>query len=165
MTVIAVRKYDDKIVIAADSQTTYGDDYKILTATKIVRQDNIVFGCAGSCSDISLFRMFTRTHKPKAATEDDVVDFLSEFVDWKKKKTNNADYVSSIIIIMDNVVFRVQSYSVRAPIETFFAIGSGMFSALAAMELDADPIKAVEIAIKYNTGCGGKVESLEIPIK
>lgn len=41
-----------------------------------------------------------------------------------------------------------------------FAYGSGMFLALGAMELGATPERAVEVAIKYDLYCGGKVTKI-----
>lgn len=164
MTVIAVRKYEDRIELAADSQATWGSDYKILTKTKLVQTNDFTFGCAGSGRDIALFRMFARTHKPKAATEDDIVDFLAEFVSWKKQKASNEEYVGQMILVMDCIIFEIEQYSVREPIETFFAVGSGMFTALGAMELGASPKSAVEVCVKYNLGCGGDVKVITIPL-
>lgn len=169
MTIAAARKYKDKIIIAADSQATWGDN-KILNKSKIFQGDGFVVACAGGGREISLFRMFLRTHKPRAGTEEDIVDLLCEFVTWGKSKTNTDNLDMQSLFISDNEIFEIYNYGVnKVDCElangTFFAIGSGMFLALGAMELGADPIKAVEIAIKYDIGCGGKVTSLEIPIK
>ena len=165
MTVIAVRKYENKIVMAADSQTTWGDNNKTLGYTKIVQQNTLTAGCAGNALDASLFEMFIRTHLPKGATKDDIIDFLSEFVDWKNKKTGNPKYVGQIILVIDDVIFNIFEYAIYSVVTEFSAIGSGMFAALGAMELGVDPKKAAEIAIKYDAYCGGEVQCVEIPLK
>ena len=157
MTVIAVRKTNDKIIIASDSQQTRRDN-KTLDASKIIKYNNCIAGCAGNSLDIALFAMFLRTHIPKGSTDEDIIDFLSEFVDWKQKKTKEGDYVSSIILITDNRIFNIYKYAILNTDKEFTAIGSGMFCALGAMKMGAMPKKAVETAIEYDLYCGGDIQ-------
>ena len=165
MTVIATRKYKDKIVIAADSQTTWGDSGKTLSRSKIIKLDNLIIGCAGSGEDSALFRIFLLTHKLKDATEDDIVTLLGDFMEWKKKKTGDSKFLLHFLFISNNKIFESYCYGVRTVKGEFAAVGYGMFLALGAMELKADPIKAVEIAIKHDVYCGGEVISMEIPVE
>jgi ATP-dependent protease HslVU (ClpYQ) peptidase subunit len=165
MTVAAVRKYKDKIIIAADSQTSWGNVGKTLDTIKIIQEENFIAACAGSGMDSDLFRAYLRTHKPKAANENDLVDLLSEFVDWKNKRTGQSDISLQTLFIMDSRIFTIWNCGVEERKGEFAAIGCGMFLALGAMEIGADPIKAVEVAIKHDLYCGGEVTSVEIPIK
>jgi len=161
MTVIAIRKYKNHIEMAADSQTTWGD-HKILKASKLTKVNGMYLGCAGAVSESSLLKIFSRNHKPKAANDDDVLDFLSEFADWKEKKTKKYDIENSVLLVMEQKIFHVLAMSVRDVDSDFFAIGSGMFLALGAMELGASPMTGVAIAIKHDVYCGGEIRTINI---
>jgi hypothetical protein len=69
---------------------------------------------------------------------------------------------SLIVIRPDLSVWKFEStphpFRVEMP---FCAFGSGDESALVAMECGCDARRAVELASKYNTGCGNGVDTLE----
>ena len=176
MSVIAVRKYDDKIIIASDTQTTWGGykiesnnktDAQMSNHGKLTKVNDMIIGSAGQCSHIALFEIFAKTHKPKTATRDDVLDWFFEFKEWVRVKAavNYAELSLSFILVIENKVFSVYSWGEVVMQNDFASVGSGMWLAIGAMEIGADPIKAVQVASKYVNTCGGGVEHLEIKTK
>lgn len=163
MTVIAVRKYTDRIEMAADMQSTWGD-CKTLKSAKITKINEMYIGCAGDVSEASLLKIFARNHKPKTANDDDILDFFSEFAEWKEKKTKKYTIENHCLLVFKNKIFLIVGMSVRNVEDDFAAVGSGMFLALGAMELGASSAEAVEIAIKHDLHCGGQVKMIKIPI-
>ncbi len=157
MTCIAVRKTGETIEIAADSQTSYGDVGKELSRSKIYKHENIVFGLAGKTKSAGLLNIFMRTHKPSGASENDVLDYIHEFECWAKNKSNdNYSFNDQLVLIIDGNIFRLYEYHIEK-IEEYTAIGSGMFLALGALEMNASATIAVKAAIKYDLYCGGEV--------
>ena len=56
-------------------------------------------------------------------------------------------------------VFLWDTFLTPVPLlEDYFAIGSGGELALGALAAGADPVTAVEVAIRFNRNCNGKVE-------
>lgn len=47
----------------------------------------------------------------------------------------------------------------------FFAIGSGANVAMGAMEMGADAVKAVKVACKYDSYCGGRIRVVKLDNK
>lgn len=80
MSVICARKYEDKIVMAADSIFCHGD----MKSTKgdIVKLRSINgmgIGGTGLAQEISLMFRFAGTHLPFSATESGMQDYIVEF--------------------------------------------------------------------------------------
>lgn len=175
MTVIAVRKTKKFIELAADGQTSWGgykypkadnSDKQVSAQGKIFHYNEITMGCAGSTSHIGLLRLFTKSHQPKDAEVDYVLEWWLEFREWMQKKAQVQPADISLCGIM---VFKKRIFSFLAALEVeeikdFDALGSGMFLAIGAMEVGADAKKAVKIACKYVQGCGGKVTNVFIEL-
>lgn len=171
MTVIAVRKYDNEIVLASDSQTTWGDsklnDSKqdILTKpSKLFQENGLTVGIAGHVEEASLFKIYVKTHKPKQADEDSMLDFLVEFLDWAKKKDSTFTLKNHYIIIIENKIFMAIGLDIQE-IKEYGSVGSGMFLALGAMFKGSKPEEAVEVAKEFDLYCNGKVSVFRVPIK
>ena len=174
MSVIAVRKHEGKITIACDSQSSWGNSYKTNTSDnsdkelknygKISKVNGMTIGCAGQCSHIALFEIFTKTHKPKSANRDEVLEWIIEFKEWvhKKAQINWQDVSLACILIIENKIFTIYSWLEVVEVKDFDAIGSGMWLAIGAMDMGANPIKAVEVASKYVLTCGGETHHLII---
>lgn len=88
MSVVACKITDNGYEIAADSITVRG-----ITQTKnqtdhvkLYETNGMVIGGVGSAEENSLMRLFAETHRPSGADEYSILDFLSEFIEWKKKK-------------------------------------------------------------------------------
>lgn len=69
-----------------------------------------------------------------------------------------------LILKPDGTIWRAESrFPAFQVLDGFAAIGSGAPFAMAAMEMGASPAQAVRVAIKYDTGSGGRVRSKSIP--
>lgn len=171
MSVIAVKKINDKFEIASDHQMSWGNnkaqrhnntDPAINIAGKIFQVNGLTIGCAGSVADIGYLRMFSKGHSPKTMAHDDILEWFMEFKDWCNKKSGTAQKDISVyaIIIKDGKCFVVYDFMVADEIITFTAIGSGMWVALGALETGANVEEAIKVAIKYDMYCGGEVYKL-----
>lgn len=155
MSVVACRVYEDRIEIAADSITVRGwtqtknENFK---HAKLIQVNGLTIGGAGLTEEIALMQIFAETHKPKSATPDDLITFLSEFSDWKKSRTENGAIRIEGLIAFDGKVFESNGYLVRE-VATYAAIGAGSDYALSAMYLGHSPEKAVETACELSIYC------------
>lgn len=146
MSVVAVKVYDDKIVVAADSivcrgwsKTTNGD------FSKIHRDNGMIIGAVGSAQEASIMWHYMSTHKPSAATEKSVLEFMVEFAKWKNDLGLNATISNSYILAFAGKAFLISSMFVNEVTQTE-AIGAGMDYANAALYLGHSPKDAVKVA-------------------
>lgn len=171
MSVIAVRKYKEKIVLAGDLQTSWGDSKLVdaknqmfLDPSKLWKHNGLVVGGAGYVSVSTMFRIFTKTRKPTTCSVEGILEFLVEFVEWAKKKDTNFKLENHFIIIYEGKIFQTIEYEVRE-VPEYNAVGSGMFLALGAMYKGADPEEAVEVAKQFDLFCSGSTDVITVPLK
>lgn len=173
MSVIVVKKTEKGFDIVCDNQMSWGDqkyqrhnnnDQQLKVAGKIFQVNEMTIGCAGSVADIGYFRMFCKSHNPKTMTHDDILDWFMEFKNWYNKETaiGQKDISVSAIVIRMGKCFTVFDFMMTDEITTFTAIGSGMWTAIGAMEAGADAEEAVKISIKYDLYCGGEIFKLSV---
>lgn len=171
MTVVAVKKIKNKIQMSCDDQTTYGYEYKVKKEKsdnprdvgKIFQENDMMIGSSGYVSEANLLKLFAKNHKPKSASQDSVLEFLLEFRDYVAKRIGDDNYSveNHIILVYKKKIFvcygmHVQEY------RNFWAVGSGMFLAIAAMHLGKDTISAVDVAKEFDLYCSGETHTLEI---
>lgn len=138
MTVIAYRDG----VMASDSLIVHGTRYtgtvKKVTKTK----DGWLAGGAGQVSDVNQFLEWAETRDPE---------------------TPPLEALNALLVSPKGVVYCVENdlapYEVKAE---FFSEGSGDQIAMGAMAMGASAEEAVKIAIKYNIGCGGKIQVVKL---
>lgn len=166
MSVIAVRKYHDKIEISGDEQVTCGDmkynmgsDKLLYNASKIYEVNGMVIGGVGLASQASLLKIFAKTHKPGDETDKAVMDFMVEFDDWARKRDSGFSLYNDYLIILETKVFLCSGISVNE-VGEFNAIGSGAYLAIGALYMGANTEKAVEVAKEYSLYCGGKTNTI-----
>lgn len=170
MSVIAVRKYEDRIVMASDLQTSWGDSKLVdvknqmyLDPAKIWQHNGVTVGSAGHVSGSTLFRVFTKTHRPGASTIEGLIDFLVEFTDWAKKKDSAFKLENHFLIVFEKKMYQCIDYDVQE-IPEYNAVGSGMFLALGAMYKGSDPEEAIEVAKQFDLFCSGKTDVIIISL-
>lgn len=168
MSVCVVKKSENKIVIAADSQiSSYRNKFegkdRGIEPAKIFQSGEITFGTAGYTNVASMFRLFCFSRKPASADEMGILTFLSEFAEWAKKQDPDFKMYNAFIIIFKGKIFNCDGFEVNE-VDNYAAIGCGMFLALGALSMGADPIKAVEVAKKYDLFCGGETISHQIKL-
>ena len=155
MSVVACRITENGYEIAADSITVRG-----ITQTKsqtdhvkLYETNEMVIGGVGSAEENSLMRLFAETHRPSASEEYALLEFISEYVEWKKRKTDNSNnFRNAFMIGFQGNVFTVEHWHVHK-VNSYMAIGAGMSYALAALYLGHSAEKAVETAIELSTQC------------
>ena len=157
MSVVACKIKENEYEIAADSITVRGyiqTKGQTTDHVKLYETNDMVIGGVGSAEENSLLRLFAETHRPSNPDELSMLEFISEFSEWKKKKTDNAAIKNSFLIGFQNNVFHVEQWHV-SKIKSYMAIGAGMSFALAALYLGHSAEKAVETAIELSTMCEG----------
>lgn len=155
MSIVCCKIYDNKIEIASDSITVRGYTQSKGNNTnfsKLVKSNELIIGGVGSAQELGLFQLFCKTRTPKRADEDSILEFMSEFSDWKKKKTDDDGITNSYIIVFQQHAFAINHYFIKE-ITTYEAIGAGMDYALSALYLEADVQKAVETACELSVYC------------
>lgn len=174
MSIVAVRKYPKYIEFASDTQTTWGDnkhakaehnDKQVSSYGKVFEVNGMTIGCAGSVTHISLLQIFAKTHKPKIAEREAILEWLVEFKEWTNKKCSvpHNDIRVHAVMAYEGKVFSFYDFLLVEEVEEFWAVGSGMFLSIGAMEIGATAESAVKAATKYDLYCGGKIRKIKVP--
>lgn len=155
MSVVTAKVTETGFEMAADSISVRGwtqSKGKEQAHSKLVEVNGMVIGSSGTCEEASLMQLFCTTRKPSGTASSDLLEFLSEFADWKKKKTDSHGVHNQYLFGINGSVFRVEGWWVDE-VETFQAIGAGMDYALAALHLGRSAKAAVEIACELSIYC------------
>ena len=154
MSIVCCRVKEKVIEIAADSITVRGytqekgkDNY-----SKLCEVNGMIIGSVGLCSENGMLQIFASTRKPAAPSEDAILNFIAEFTEWKKKKTDKYELENHYIIAFEGKVFMINQFWVKE-ITSYEAIGAGMDYALSALYLGFDVTKAVEVACELSIYC------------
>lgn len=146
MSVVAVRVYDDKICVAADSimchgwsKNTKGD------FSKIHRDNGMIVGSVGTAQESSFMWHYMSTHKPASATEKAVLEFIIEFSHWKNELGAGYAIQNRYILAFDGKAYLIENMFVTE-IKEYEAIGAGDDYANAALYLGHTPQEAVKTA-------------------
>jgi ATP-dependent protease HslVU (ClpYQ) peptidase subunit len=155
MSVVAVRIIPNGFEMCSDSiigmgsTQLRGENEKF---SKLFEVKNIVVGCAGYADEASLLQLFLDTHNFADSNEKSILEFLNEFSDWKKNKTDDGKLRNSYLLGFDGKVFHIQGWLINQVL-TYSAIGAGMDYALSALYLGHSAEKAVETAIELSIYC------------
>ena len=163
MSVVACKIKENGYEIAADSITTRGAIQtrgQTSEHVKLYEANEMVIGGVGTAEENSLLRLFAETHRPSKPDEYSILEFISEFSEWKKRKTDNTAIKNSFLIGFQGSVFHVEQWHV-AKIKSYMAIGAGMSFALAALHLGHSAKEAVETAIELSIYCEEPVMLIE----
>ena len=162
MSVVACRIDDGRYSIAADSITVRGwtqDKGTKSTSSKLFESNGLIIGGVGTAEEVSLLQIFVNTHQIARESESSVLEFISEFSDWKKKKVDKAGIDNSYLIGMDKNVFYINGWNVMH-IVTYEAIGAGSDFALAALYLGHTAREAVKVATELSVLCEEPIQEL-----
>lgn len=162
MSVVAAKKYSDKLVFAADSIRVSGyltETYRVVgdEQGKLFEVNDMIIGSVGYIMELSFMQIFARNHKPSAPTVEGVLDFMVEFYAWAKKKDDSFGKKNRYLIGIEDSIFRVCDSYLVEKINEFSAIGAGEHFALTAMYLDKTPEEAVEIANELCVYCSAPI--------
>ncbi|OQY27041.1 MAG: hypothetical protein B6I38_10570 [Anaerolineaceae bacterium 4572_5.1] len=163
MSVVACRIKENGYEIAADSITVRGiiqTKGQTTDHVKLYETNEMVIGGVGRAEENSLMRLFAETHRPSNPDEFSMLEFLSEFAEWKKRKTENATIQNAYLIGFQDAVFTTERWHVHR-VKNYMAIGAGMSFALAALYLGHSAKKAVETAIELSIMCEAPILVIE----
>jgi len=154
MSIVCCRLSEKEIKVAADSIMVHGftqekgkDKY-----SKLCEVNGMIIGSVGLCEESGMIQIFAATRKPAAPTESEILNFIAEFAEWKKKKTEKYTIENDYLIAFDGHIFKANSFFIKEIVE-YEAIGAGMDYALAALYLNHDVEKAVEVACELSVFC------------
>ena len=146
MSVVVVKNYKDKIVMASDSIAVNGWS-KIPNAenkfAKMQKINDMIIGGVGSAEETSLFFHYMKTHTIESVDEKSVLDFILEFRRWKQDLTNNNSFDNSYILAFKGSCFYIERMLI-IPIDDYFSIGAGRDFSNGAMYMGATPKEAVK---------------------
>lgn len=146
MSVVAVRKYPDKIIIAADSIIVQGWSKKTNNDFSKINKDNgMIIGSCGYAMESGFMWNYMATHKPSSPSVKDVLNFIIEFSKWKNDLSGNSTIQNSYLMVFEGHVFNIQDMFVEE-INNYTAIGAGEDFANAALYLGHSPKEAVKVA-------------------
>lgn len=153
MSVIVAKVYPNKIVVCADSIVVKGWHIKNTTGNflKIKRVNDLVIGGCGEAWESSLMYIYAQTHQPAAASEKDVLAYITEFFTWAKSYSPDFKTIkNTYLLIYGRKLFEISDGLFVTEIKDFAAIGCGEEFALAAMHLGHNPQEAVRVACELS---------------
>jgi len=154
MSIVAVKVYDDKIVVGSDSIMVrgYTQTKSENKFSKLVKTNDMIVGAVGAAEEFGLFQIYCSTRKPERPDESGVLNFFSEFATWKHGKTGKFNVDNYYILVFDGKAFCIQRFFVEE-IVSFQAIGAGTDYALSALHLGHDVSKSIETACDLSIYC------------
>ena len=162
MSVVAVRIEKNKIIIGADSILVNGYTQEKDKLAKLFQNDFMVVGDVGQAQEGALFQIYTKTRKPREASLEGITEFLFEFYQWKKEKTESTELTNDYIIVFGGKAFLVEGFYVKE-ITDYMAIGAGMDFALAALYLGSSVQDAIKTACHLSILCEEPVNIITVP--
>ncbi len=165
MSVVAVKVYDDKIVIGADSQSTSYWHNKDST-NKIYRiADDFVIGGVGYTSHNQMMYLFCETNKPAGSRKRDILEFLVQFNEWMRKKNSDYSPYNSFLMVFKDKAFWITPDLLVQEVKDFCAIGSGMEYTKAGLHLGKTVKESIKIACELTIYCSEPIEMFEVKRK
>lgn len=152
MSVVAVKVEKDKIIIGADSILVSGYTQEKDKFAKLFQNEWMVVGDVGDAQEGALFQIFSKTRKPRESSVEAITEYMFDFFQWNKEKTENNGLSNSYIIIFDHKAFLVEGFYVKE-VKDYAAIGAGMDFALAALYLGSSVNDAIKTACHLSILC------------
>lgn len=159
MSVVAVKKYKDRIEVAADSVIFRGESLIDSNCTKLFINDktDLIVGSTGEAEELTLIDFFLSTEKVIAPDPNvnSVVKFMISFLEWKKETFGQDSKIeNSYVFVIDSGVFITEDFHVIEIKEgEFYSIGGGQDVATAALHLNKTPKEACELACNITPLC------------
>jgi len=161
MSVVAVKVTNKKITIGSDSIIAFGWTQEKDKLAKLEEVNGMIIGSVGLAQEGALFRVFCRTRKPRAADVESIVDFMSDFQDWLKVKTDESNIGNNYILVFDKKVFSIEGFYVKE-VTDYTAIGAGMDFALSALYLGNSVKESIKAACHLSVYCEEPINIYEV---
>lgn len=163
MSVVVCKVEKEEIIFASDSIIVFDDLKRTDLVIKLVKENNIIIGGAGAEEDIFLMQIFIKTHRPKNATKESILNFYVEYLAWCKNKEVEKPS-SNFIMGIEGKAFIINGYSV-IKIKNYVATGAGFMFASAVLELGHTAKEAVSVAIKLSPLCAPPIKIIKMKRK
>lgn len=159
MTIIVARKYEDKIVMATDGRSSLGETYiaKENFDKIFVLHNKMVVGCAGNVVLVNRLNRFLIKESAIFSGIDQFSAFMQRFYE---SINSFPPHETTLDILFVNISTQelIVAYSENClEVDEFAAVGVADDIAYGALEMGAHPKKAVELACKYYSACGGEI--------
>jgi ATP-dependent protease HslVU (ClpYQ) peptidase subunit len=171
MSVVAVKRFKDHVIIGSDSITVCGYTSRSTKFHKLHKIDSsFVLGMVGVCENSFLFRRYCKDNRPIENSEFGICDFMSKFKKWQKDFCTYSDDQNDLnlefILVFEGVPYVVEGFYAEE-INDYWAIGAGQDYALGVLSsCDDDKCvhKAINSAIKHCVYCVGPITTIRLEI-
>ena len=161
MSVVAVKVSKNKITIGADSILVSGWTQEKDKLAKLNKANGMIIGDVGDAQEGSLFLLFCKTRKPREASVDAIVEFMSEFQDWLNNKTGESKLSNQYILIIEKKAFMIEGFFIKE-VTDYTAIGAGMDFALSALYLGKSVKDSIKAACHLSVYCEEPINIIEV---
>lgn len=161
MSVVAVKVKKDKIIIGADSILVSGWTQEKDKLAKLNKVNNMVIGDCGDAQEGGLFLVYCKTRKPREASVEALVEFMSEFQDWMNDKIGETKLSNQYIIVLEGKAFMMEGFFIKE-VTDYTAIGAGMDFALSALYLGNSVKESIKAACHLSVYCEEPINIIEI---
>ena len=161
MSVVAVRVTKKKITIGADSILVSGWTREKDKLAKLNKANGMIIGDVGDAEEGALFLLFCKTRKPREASVDAIVEFMSEFQDWMNNKTGESKLSNQYILIIEKKAFMIEGFFIKE-VTDYTAIGAGMDFALSALYLGNSVKESIKAACHLSVYCEEPINIIEV---
>lgn len=166
MTTIAGKIVDDKVVLVADSRTSLGHvrvDQTTLRSKLFKGNDTIIAG-SGAVSETVLLELWCRDHSLGVGGVVRVTEWLLEFANWKKDKTEKFDINNEYLIGHSSGLYSNIGLSVTQ-CDQYAVGGSGLYFAMTALHLGKSLEDAVKVACELDAYSDLPIQTLSLTLK
>ena len=161
MSVVAVKVKKGKIVIGADSILVSGWTQEKDKLAKLNEVNGMVIGDCGDAQEGALFLVYCKTRKPREASVDALIEFMSEFQDWMNDKIGETKLNNQYVIVLEGKAFMMEGFFIKE-VTDYAAIGAGMDFALSALYLGNSVKEAIKAACHLSVYCEEPVNIIEV---
>ena len=161
MSVVAVKMTKNKITIGADSILVSGWTQEKDKLAKLNKANGIIIGDVGDAQEGALFLLFCKTRKPREASVDAIVEFMSEFQDWMNNKTGESKLSNQYILIIEKKAFMIEGFFIKE-VTDYTAIGAGADFALSALYLGNSVKDSIKAACHLSVYCEEPINIIEV---
>jgi ATP-dependent protease HslVU (ClpYQ) peptidase subunit len=161
MSVVAVKVTKNKITIGADSILVSGWTQEKDKLAKLNKVNGMVIGDVGDAQEGALFLLYCKTRKPREASVDALVEFMSEFQDWLDNKTGESKLSNQYILIIEKKAFMIEGFFIKE-VTDYTAIGAGMDFALSALYLGKSVKDSIKAACHLSVYCEEPINIIEV---
>lgn len=157
MSVVAVKRYDDKIVIASDSICMRGTQK--IQMCKLVKSDkhkHLVAGFVGEGRFVEFGKDYVKNVVPKGNEFKDITAYIDGLIDMIQEFFGLENAVEiyegfSIILVFNDRIWSADMGCIAEVPEGHYSIGAAMIETDTLMHIGKSPKEAIEIATEINT--------------